>query len=214
MQQATIAHSGACTGTSPENVPIYSTPTRRALLGLATATALIIAAPVASMPPRHDRWTVLRANWEAASEIANSYYELVYKAEHERINAIIGKQPPLWFEYITKNGQVARYPVDPKSDGSGIYPPTYREIHRNAADAFNAWKDRYARADNDRRWKPVAERMDALWDAECQARKRLFAEPAPYAAALALKVQLALGDDELWDCDREALLADAKRLAA
>jgi hypothetical protein len=184
------------------------------LLGFVGGGAFVLAAPVAAIPTSDDRWTALRASWEAASEVANRYYERVYKAEHERINAIIGKEPPLWFEHTAKSGRVARYPVDPESDGAGIYPPIYREMHRDAANAYIAWRARYARADNDCRWKPVAERMDALWDAEDQARKRLFTEPAPHAAALALKVELALGNDELWDCDREALLADTKRLAA
>jgi len=214
MQKAISAHRGESTGTSPVKFTNNFTPSRRALLGFANAGALIATAPVAVMHFSDDRWTVLRADWEAASEVANSFYERVYKAEHQRINAIIGKQPPLWFEYTAKSGQVVRHPVDPKSDGSGIYPPTSREMHRDAAEAFNAWRDRYARADNDRRWKPVADHMDALWEAEEQARKRLFAEPAPHAAALALKVQLALRGDELWDCDREALLADTKRFAA
>lgn len=212
MQQATHVHSDACTGTSPENLANVS-HSRRALLGFAGVGALALAAPTAAKLPQVDRWEALRIRWESASEAADSFYERNYQPDRKRIDTLVGKTPPFWFEHTNQSGRTARYMVDPSVENAGFITPICNDLHRKAADAWNEWRDRNIRAEAEPRWASISKRMDDLWGAEDTARKALFAEPAPHGAALALKVKLALGNDDLWDCDREALLADAQKMA-
>ncbi len=91
--------------------------------------------------------------------------------------------------------------------------PVLDKLHDDAAAAWIAWSERDAGSKHDPRWRQVQDRMTALFEVEEVARSRLMAEPAPHAAALAMKLKLALGDFDLSEPDRLALLADAERLS-
>lgn len=90
--------------------------------------------------------------------------------------------------------------------------PKLRREAQAAIDAYKSWQERIWENERNPRWNAVRDRMDALWVVEDRSRAALMLEPAPDAAALSVKVQLAMGNDEIWDADRTALLADANRL--
>jgi len=213
MQQATSAHSGACTGTSPENVTEFPTPTRRALLGFAAGVgALALATPVAAKLPQVQRWEALRVRWENAAKTAEEYYDRTYKPALKRLEAFTGKCPPLHFDITAASGQSVRHKVHPRQR-SPFSVPQWNQQHDEMADAFDLWMRRSAEAEAMHGWQAISATMDDLDSREYLARNAMVNEPAPHAKALALKVQLALGNDDLWDGDRAAILADAARMA-
>lgn len=188
------------------NAPIA----RRQLLGaIAIAPIAAIPAAPASAAPR---WDALRTKYEAASATALLYYERVFEPEQERILSSVGRQPPLSFEHMARSGQVATFAVVPAAR-SPFAMPALDKLHDDAAAAWNAWSERDAGSKHDPRWRQAQDRMTTLFEVEEVARSRLMAEPAPHAAALAMKLKLALGDFDLSERDRLALLADAERLS-
>lgn len=212
MQQATYAHSGVTPVTSSGNQNDISAPSRRALLGFAGVSVLALAAPIAAQLPQSDRWDALRLRWERASEAAAKYHERAYTPARDRLEAFTGKCPPLHFDVTALSGQSVRQKVHPRTR-SPFSVPHWNKQHDELADAWDAWMKRSAEGEARDGWQAISEKMDDLWSEEDRARNAMINEPAPHAKALALKVQLALGNDDLWDGDREALLADAARLA-
>jgi hypothetical protein len=211
MQQATNAHSGAYTDTSPVNITNISSPSRRALLSFAGVGALALAAPIAAKIPQTSRWDTLRAQWNDAADAADQYWQIVYQPARERIEAFTGVTPPLHFR-DNADGCEIHWKVHPHRR-SPFGDPVLDKRHDDMADRWNEWMARSNEAERDPGWQQISENMDRLWEDEHRARNALINEPAPDGAALALKVQLALGNDELWDGDREALLADVSRMA-
>lgn len=209
MQQATHAHSGADTGTSPENISNVS-HSRRAVLGFAGVSALALAAPIAAKLPAASRWETLRKQWNDAAETADQYWQSIYQPARKRIEAFTGATPALHF-VDDADGCAIHWKVHPRRR-SPFGDPALDKRHDDMADRWNEWMSRSDQAERDPVWQHVSQNMDRLWDDEHRARNALVNEPAPDGAALALKVQLALGNDELWDGDREALFADAARL--
>lgn len=190
MQQATHAHSGATTGTSPANITNVS-PSRRALLGFAGIGALALAAPLTAKLPASDRWDTFRLRWERASEAAANFHEFTYAPARERLEAFTGKSPPLHFDVTASNGQSVRHHVNSYTR-SPFYVPHWNKQHDELADAWDAWMERAAEGEARDGWQSISEKMDDLWSQEDRARKAMINEPAPHAKALALKVQLAL----------------------
>ena len=210
MQQATSANSGACTDTSPENYTNIS-HSRRSLLGFAGIGALALAAPVAAEASYTSRWNVLRKQWNDAADVADQYWQNVYQPARKQIEAFTGATPALHFR-DSADGCEIHWKVHPRRR-SPFGDPVLDKRHDDMADRWNEWMERSAEAERDPVWQRVSENMDRLWDDEHRARNALVAEPAPDGTALALKIQLALGNDEIWDADRESLLADASRMA-
>ncbi|WP_288413099.1 hypothetical protein [uncultured Sphingomonas sp.] len=183
---------------------------RRGLLaGLTLAPALAVMPPAANAA---DRWEILHARFERAAEAALTFHETVYQVERERIDAMAGEQPPLWFEHTTRSGQTARFAVVPGKQFP-FASPLLDRLHDEAAANWEAWRERDDRVERDPRWLAVDREMSRLWDVENDARVALMHEPAPHGRALALKVQLAIANDDLWDEDRVALLEDVRRMA-
>jgi hypothetical protein len=209
MQQATCAHSGADTGTSPEKITNVS-PSRRALLGFAGVGAIALAAPLAARIPVTSRWNILQKQWNDAAEAADQYWQHVYQPARKRIEAFTGATPDLYF-LDDSNGGGIRWKVHPRRR-SPFGDPVLDKRHDDMADRWNEWMARSAEAERQPDWQNVSEHMDRLWDSEHLARNALVNEPAPDGAAFALKVQIAMGNDHVWDGDREALIADAARL--
>jgi len=212
MQKATGVNSDATPETSPVNITNISGPSRRAMLGFAGVGAIALAAPIAAQLPQGNRWETLRQRWEIACEVAADYYERIYKPARQRLEAFTGESPPLHFNITAKNGQTVRHEVHSRTR-SPFSVPNWNERHDELADAWDAWMKRSNEAESRHGWQTISAKMDDLDGCEYQTRNAMFNEPAPHAEALALKVQLALGNDELWDCDRAALLADAQRMA-
>jgi hypothetical protein len=210
MQQATRVHSDACTGTSPENSTNVS-PSRRALLGFAGISAIALASPIVAELPHTGRWDALRKQWNRAADAADLYWQNVYQPARKRIETFTGLTPPLHF-VDNAYGCGIHCKVHPRRR-SPFGDPALDRRHDEIADRWNEWMDRSAKAEKDPVWQRVSENMDRLWDDEHRARNALVKEPAPDATALALKLQLTLGSDELSDDDRAALLADAQRMA-
>lgn len=210
MQQATCAHSGADTGTSPENFTNVS-HSRRALFGFAGIGAIALAAPIAAKVPQTSRWDVLRKHWNDAAEAADQYWQNVYQPAVKRLEAFTGPTPALHF-LDSAEGCEIRWKVHPNKR-SPFGHPSLDKRHDDMADRWNEWMARSAEAERQPGWQSASDNMDRLWGDEHRARNALVNEPAPDGQALALKLQLALGNDELWDADREALMADAARLA-
>jgi len=196
--------------------PITGAPTRASeinrrglLAGLALAPALAAMPSAASAA---DRWDMLRAEFERAADTALTYHETVYQVERARVDAMAGEQPPLWFEHTARSGQTARFAVVPGKQFP-FASPLLDRLHDEAAAKWEAWRERDDRAERDPRWLAVDAEMARLWDIENDARVALMHEPAPHGRALALKVQLAIANDDLWDEDRAALLEDVRRMA-
>lgn len=211
MQQATRVHSDGCTGTSSKNFANIS-QSRRTLLGLAGIGTLALAAPIAAQLPQDDRWETLRQRWEIACEASADYYERTYKPARQRLAAFTGECPPLHFNITAKSGRTVRHEVHPRTR-SPFSVSHWNERHDELADAWDAWMTRSKEGESRHGWQTISAKMDELDGCECRTRTAMFNEPAPHAQAFALKVQLALGNEELWDCDRAALLADAQRMA-
>ena len=201
------------------HAPIMGAPSgaseinRRGILGFAAgAGAIALASPIAAMPSRADRWSALRLRYEQAAHVADDYWRRAYEPGMARLNVIDEEQPPLWFEHRATNGQVGRFRVDPKLTAPAFPSPLLNDLHAAAATTWNEWYKRRCHAELETEWSGIAQRMDQLWSVEDAARSALMKEPAPNAAALALKVKLALDNDELWVSDRKALVADLERL--
>lgn len=210
MQQATSANSGACTNTSPENFA-DAPHSRRSLLSFAGVGALALAAPIAAKIPKTSRWDVLRKQWDDANDVADGYWQDVYQPARKRIEAFTGAAPALHF-LDNADGCEIHWKVHPRRR-SPFKDPVLDKRHDDMADQWNEWRARSNEAERDPAWQHISENMDRLWDEEHRARNALVNEPAPDGTALALKIQLAFGNDEIWDGDREALLADASRMA-
>jgi hypothetical protein len=214
MQQATCAHSGASTGTSPQKFELNSSPSRRAVLGFAGgATVLALSGSGASAAtPITNRWDELLARYEASANAASAYWEHTYQPQCERIDAMVGKMPSLWIEHRTASGECFRVNVDPLCTDP---PQTFLvEERREVIRKWTEWSDRYRGIDRDPAFASVTVRMDELWAVEDSARTALMDEPAPTVRALAIKVKLAFANDEMWETDRDALLVDVARLTA
>ena len=210
MQQATRVLSDVCAGTSPEILANVS-HSRRALLGFAGLSAIALAAPVYATAPNISRWNILRQQWNDAADVADQYWQKVYQPARKRIENFTGPTPALHF-LDSADGCEVRCKVHTRRR-SPFGDPVLDRRHDDMADRWNEWMDRTATAERNPVWQRVSENMDRLWGDEHRARNALVNEPAPDASALALKVQLALGSDELSDDDRKALLVDAQRMA-
>ncbi len=113
MQQATSAHSGARTGTSPVNITNISTPSRRGLLGLAGVSALACATPGVAIDfpaPASAVMAAIRANDHAESRF-NSLPDTLertdparHKAEealmHDAYDNCLRQTPTNWSEFV------------------------------------------------------------------------------------------------------------------
>ncbi len=209
MQQADCADSATVTCESPgKNEDIFH-PSRRALFGGIALAALAGAAP-ASATGAVRRWDMLYARYLAACDAAATYCEGDYKRAQEAFDAAVGPCPPMSFTEKTMGGGVGVVRIDPHLDYLAV--PVRKREHE-MQQAYRAWRDRRQQVDADPEWQRIVHHADALWAVEDQARTALMNEPAPDAQALAIKVQLALANDELWDTDRTALIADAGRIA-
>lgn len=198
---------------APGKLADYSAPapSRRAMLGLA-AGATVIALPFGSSAaaPRVTRWHVLRAQYEAARDEAERFYQAKYKPAFERIKKVVGPCPPMICTIAMKNGGV----IHVRITGDGDHPPfpawdKAREMDRQYA----AWRDRNVKAEANPTWAAIQQMSERLDQAEDDARIAMMAEPAPDLAAMTYKLRLALSNDELWENERAALAADAARFA-
>ena len=210
MQQATCAHSGADTGTSPGNFRSFFASRRSVLLGLAAAPAasVAIAAP-AIASPQQAAWARAEAYHDATIARAKTYFETVYDPMWKEIDAKCGPQPPRFVEVFAKDGSSIRYPAD-----EGIeYPPFPTHDHcREAQRLRQEWYQRRIELENDPQRSAISDELDRLYEQEFAARTALINQPSPDAAAFATKVQLVLENEDIWDGERSALLADAARL--
>lgn len=190
---------------------------RRHLLGFAGAGVIAMATPIAARSIREPAgnnaaWDRVRAGFDSTT-YAVEEYEKTYMPALQRITDEVGPIPPLSFIHTAESGQTERVEVS-LADADGSHPmPCYRAKAQEVAQARQAWIERNSRYENDPRWVAIDARMSALDSDQHHARKALMREPAPDGAALALKLRLALDSDELWDDEREALLADARRMA-
>lgn len=197
------------------HAPITGAPTRASEINRRGLLAGLTIAPAFAAIPAdartESRWDVLRARYERAAAAAKTFDATVHQPERDRIDRIVGERPPLWFEHTAKNGHTARFAIVPEKASPYSMPP-FRELYDQALARWEAWVERDRQAFHDARWRAVDAQMARLWVAEGAARAALMREPAPDGRALAFKVQVALSNDELWDQDREALMADVRRL--
>lgn len=210
MQQAIRANSATVTRESPgKNEDVFH-PSRRALFG-GIALAVFASAAPAGAAEAVQRWDMLYAQYLAACDAAATYCEGEYKQARQAFDAAVGPCPPMTFAVKTMGGGAGVVRIDPHFDYLTV--PVRKREHE-MQQAYRAWRDRRQQVDADPEWQRIGHYADALWAVEDQARTALMNEPAPDARALAIKVQLALANDELWDADRDALIADTARFAA
>lgn len=197
------------------HAPITGAPTRaseinrRGLLAGLALTPALAAIPAAAIAA--DRWNMLRARYEQAAADVRAFDETIHQPARDRVDAIVGPRPPLWFEHTARSGQTARFAVIANGCSPYVGPP-YQQLHDAALARWQAWNARDEAASSDPHWRAIDAKMARLWDVEGAARIALMAEPAPDGTALAFKVHVALTNDELWDEDRSVLVDDARRL--
>lgn len=207
MQQATCAHSGADTGTSPGNFRQFSASRRGIIGALAAAPLALAVAPAAATSA--SPWANAEARYSAACNAASQYFEAVYQPLWKRFEEACGPQPPMFVDITFGNGSSRRYRFDPTTE----WPPfqTY-DPGREAQRRYVEWSDRSRKLERDPAWSAASDELDRLYDEEYLARKALMATAAPDQRALAFKLRLALENDDFLSIDREHLLADATRI--
>lgn len=206
MQQATCAHSGAATDTSP-GISRQFSASRRGIIGALAAAPLALAIAPAGATPA-SAWARAEARYSAACKAASQYFEAVYQPLWKRFEEACGPQPPMLADITFGNGSTRQYRFDRTTE----WPPsrTY-DPGRDAQRIYFEWSDRSRKLERDPAWSAASEELDRLYDMEYAARKALMATPAPDQRALAFKVRLALENEDFLSIDREHLLADATR---
>lgn len=154
-------------------------------------------------------WDRLRAAWETAVAAAEEYHAAHYTPARSRLDEAVGPLPPCTHVITATSGRACTYKIDINADWPPF--PAFDPL-REKQQALRDWFARSAECERHPDWVEASRQMDALWEVEDAARSAMMTEPAPDGTAFALKVQLALGNDEMWDSDREALLSDLARL--
>lgn len=211
MQQAARSDSTGTNRRSPGKFNNFAPSTRRDILCAAIGTAAIASVSGAAVAAPQRRWDTLLAQFEAARTAAKQYYRQTYSAASKRMDDLRGPYPATSCTITARSGQTCTVHVTIGRE----YPPSApydraREMQRE----FERWMLRSAALERESWWTVIDDRMDALDTAERDARDALMAEPAPDAAALARKLQLALENEDLWENERAALQADANRIVA
>lgn len=85
--------------------------------------------------------------------------------------------------------------------------------HRGKQKEVDDWYERRCRIEKEPWYQIPSDRLGQLYSNLDQARSALMDYPAPHEAAVLYKLRLALQNEEVWEDDRRALLADAQRLA-
>lgn len=216
MQQATCAHSGADTSTSPGNSSTFSAPSRRkflAALAIGPAASALSAVNAAAADTRP--WDRKLAEYRAARGAADDFNESVYQPAWARLNKLAGKEPTLSFTHTARSGHVATFRMTRANIDDYARNLAYGPLARPVRDAWLVWEKRQERAERVVGWAAIVDRQDALDAVEYRTQAALIAEPAPDCEAVAIKLKVALErvSGELMDDDRNALLADLARLA-
>jgi len=188
---------------APGNASTFA-PSRRDLIRALPALAVL---PAAAEAAPSSQWDAALAHYVSAHAAAKRYRAAEYDPAWERINASAGPAPSSRVEIG------GAYPRQIDVDQRVTYPPI--PLYDPARSAQKTWKEWFSRrCFNEQYHRAILNRQETLWEVEDAARKNLMGERAPHAAALAFKVQLAFDNDEIWEEDRAALLADARHLAS
>lgn len=213
MQQADRAHSATEAFASPDNsnpISAFMTSRRSLLTGTFGAIgAAAVVSPLAATSITKRPWDVALARYRSAKLAADRFRASHYDPAWQRIDASAGPRPAATAVVRAPGLPARKVPVE-RSMG---YPakPEY-DAARAAQTAWQLWWDRHSVAENQNR--EIIRRQEALWTREDAARQTLMAEPAPDAAALAVKILLTFEEEEIWEHEREAVAQDARRLAA
>ncbi len=233
MQQATCAHSGADTATSPGNSHDISTPSRRSILG---ALAAVPAMAISAVPADANGTAY---EWDAAlRDLAKVEHRLaIAKVDDDAARAakaadkpdtsnvdwegLAGVLPSLKANYHLIDIDAVRADTERHiAHGYWRHNPGHPLRRLAALDQLEA--HRAAVAEHDRRHASrstvAADRYDAAITHAYLAEKRLIDMPAPHAAALLWKIERLINDEgdgctASWSIDYvEPMLADARRL--
>jgi len=211
---ASAATSAPACASSSGNASSFSA-SRRHVLGFAAAA---VAVPAAIFPSQakglvtsqSDRWTFVKAQFEAARAAVEAFEDGIYRPSVERLNKMTGPAPESRVTLTDKSGTARTYSV---YDADELPDWRFYDPVRIAAVSHAEWVERVRAAEVKIGWDAIEDRMRLLDSAEGEARQHLMAVPAPDAAALVFKLRLAL-EGENMDDDREVLTRDATSLSA
>jgi len=212
---ASAATSAPACAPSSGNASSFST-SRRHVLGFAAAAAIVAPAAAFSSPAtglvtsQPDRWSFVRAQFEAARAAVEAFEDGTYRPGVERLNKMTGPAPESRVTLTDKSGTARTYSV---YDAAELPDWRFYDPVRVAGQAHAEWVERVRAAEVRIGWDAIEDRMRLLDSAESEARQHLMAVPAPDAAALVFKLRLALEAEDM-DGDREVLTRDAASLSA
>ncbi|WP_267397138.1 MULTISPECIES: hypothetical protein [unclassified Sphingomonas] len=235
MQQATCAHSGADTGTSPGKSTNLSTflASRRSVLTGAVAAAGVAIAPtaIASAATSTGAWdAAMRDLLQAEHDVAVTAAR--YRAARAAMRATAPDEGQVDWQGLEgvidssanlrhiDTAQVRHATLRHIEAGCWRYDPEHPQRRLAALDQVEAYRD--ADAENKRRhaaiYEPAVEADEAAVDRLDQCENRLIAMPAPHREALPWKIERLINDDgddctATWAIDYvEPMLRDARRL--
>lgn len=163
----------------------------------------------AQIRPEERLWNQRLAAYESAHAAMERYDTQFYAPAMKRFNGILGPRPKMRVVWNDRDGREHSEDVHPFHQ----YPRgLFYDQHRACQAANQDYRSRWSALSDESWWTEVQTTMDNLDRVEGEARDALMECPSPHMAALAYKLRLALANEEMWACDREALDAESKRV--